>query len=105
MFDFVEETLHQMPLLVPMFIVLTLVFPVFAGRDDCFRPFFGDYFQQISRIIRPIGDHALKFKACQQIFGLGDVMALPARQQKAQRVAQRIDIYVDFGAKPTPTAP
>ena len=32
-------------------------------------------------------------------------MALASRQQITQRVAQGIDIFLDFGAEPTPTTP
>lgn len=99
MFDLIDETLHQMALFVEMFIILTLLFPVCSRRDHYFRLAFFNNVKKILGIVGTISDQALKLISCHQIFCLCDVVALPASQDKAQRVAQRIHTYVDLGAE------
>jgi hypothetical protein len=105
MLDFVEETLNQMTLLVQMVIVFPLLFTVLAGWDDRFGFFLRNKVQEFICVIGAIRDDALKIKRCNQVICLGDIMALPAGQQKTQRVAQGIYTGVDFGAEPAPAAP
>ena len=104
MLDFVEETFDQVPLLVQMAVVFALLGAVLAGRDHRFGLFLGNPVQEFFRVIRAIRNHPLKIKLGNQVFGLGDIMALPAGQQKAQWVAQSIYAGVDLGAEPAPAA-
>lgn len=104
MLDFVEETFDQVPLLVQMEVVWARFFAVLAGRYHRFCFFLRNLLQEIFRIIRAIRDHPLKIKICDQVFGLGDIMSLPSRQKRPQRVAQGIYAGVDLGAEPAPAA-
>lgn len=104
MLDFVEETFDQMTLLVQMVIVFSLFFAVLARWDHRFCFFLRNQAQEFIRVIRAIRNDPLKIKLRNQIVRLGDVMALPAGQQKTQRVAQGIYTGVDLGAEPAPAA-
>lgn len=104
MLDFVEETLDQVPLLVQVAIIFSLFFAVLAGWDHRFGFFLRNLLQEIFRIIRAIRNHPLKIKICNQVIGLGDIMALACGQKKPQRIAQGIYAGVDLGAEPTPAA-
>ena len=104
MLDLVEETFDQVPLLVQMAVVFPLFFAVLAGRYHCFCVLFRQLLQEIFRVIRTIRFHPLKIEICNQVIGLGDIMSLPAGQEKSQRIAQGIYAGVDLGAEPTPAA-
>lgn len=104
MFDFIEETFDQMPLLVPMAVVFPWLFAVLAGRDHRFSFFLCNQLQEFFRVIRTIRNYPLEIKIRNQIIGLGDVMTLPSGQEKPQRIAQGIYTGVDLGAEPAPTA-
>ena len=105
MLDFIEETFDQVSLLVQMGVILPRFFAVLARRDHRFCCFLRNLDQKCLRVIRAIRNHPLEFKIGKQVFGLGDIVALPACQAKPQRVAQRIYAGVDFGAESTPAAP
>lgn len=104
MLDFVEETFDQMPLLIPMAVIFARFFTVLAGRDHRFGLSFCNQDQEFFRVIRTIRNDPLKIKRRNQAIRLGDIMALPAGQQKTQRVAQGIYAGVDLGAEPAPAA-
>lgn len=104
MFDFVEETFHQMTLLVEMPIIVSLFLSIPTGRDDGLGLLLGDFGQEISRIVRAVGNYALNVITSDQLFCLSDVMPLPAGQQKPQGIAQRIYVGMDFGTEPAPAA-
>lgn len=105
MFDFIEETFDQVPLLVPMAVVFPRLFAVLTGRDYRFGFFHCNQAQEFHRVIRAIRNYPLKIKICNQVIGLGDVMTLPSGQEKPQWIAQGIYTGVDLGAEPAPTAP
>ena len=105
MLDFIEETFDQMPLLVQMRIVFPRFFAVLAGRYHRFCFFLRNLVQEFFRVIRTIRNHPLKIKIRNQAFCLGDIMALPAGQEKSQRITQGIYAGVDLGAEPTSAAP
>ena len=105
MFDFVEETFDQVPLLVPMAVVFPRLFAVLTGRNYRFCFFLCNQLQEFFRVIRTIRNYPLKIKIRNQVIGLGDVMTLPSGQEKPQRIAQSIYTGVDLGAKSAPTAP
>lgn len=104
MLDFVEETFDQVTLLVQMEVVFTRFFAILAGWDHRFCFFHCNQGQEFLRVIRAIRDHPLKIKIGNQAFRLGNIVALSARQEKAQRVAQRIYAGVDLRAEPAPAA-
>jgi hypothetical protein len=105
MFDFIEETFDQVPLLVPMAVVFPRLFAVLTGRDYRFCFFLCNQLQEFFRVIRTIRNYPLKIKIRNQTIRLGDVMTLPSGQEKPQRIAQGIYTGVDLGAKSAPTAP
>lgn len=104
MLDFIEETFDQMSFLVQMAVIFPRFFAVLAGGDHRFRVFLRNPVQEFLRVIRAICDYSLKIKIGNQVLGLGDIVALPARQQKPQRVAQGIYTGVDLGAESAPAA-
>ena len=104
MFDFANETLHQMTLFVEMFIIFSAFLAVSTRRNNSFGTFFSDHKEQIVSIIRSVGNYSFKFIIGDQPFCLRDIMPLTASQKKAQRVTQSINVHMDFGTKPTPAA-
>lgn len=104
MFDFIEETFNQVPFLVQVGVVFAWFFAVLARWDYRFGLFRRNQDQEFLRVIRAIRDHPLKIQIGNQVFRLGDIMALPAGQEKAQRIAQCIYAGVDLGAEPAPAA-
>lgn len=104
MLDLVEETLNQVPFLVPMFVIIACFFAVFTSRDDRFSAFCGDFLQKQARIIRTVRNCTFKIEIGNQFFSLGNVMPLAARQPKPQRVSQGIYAGMDFGAEPSSAA-
>ena len=104
MLDFIEETLDQVPLLVQMGVVFPRLFAVLARWDDRFCFFLRNLVQKRFRVVGAICNQPLKIKIGNQVFGLGNIMALPASQAKTQRIAQGIYAGVDLGAEPAPAA-
>lgn len=104
MFDFVEEALDQVPLLVEMTIVIAQFFAVLARWNHRFCFFLSNLTQECLRVKRAIRNYSLEIKISNQVLGLRDIVALPAGQEKAQRIAQRIYAGVDLGAEPAPAA-
>jgi hypothetical protein len=105
MLDFVEKTFDQMTLLVQMLVIITLLFAIFSGRDDRLGLFLSNFLQKRVRIIGAVGNRPLEPEVCYQIFSLCDVMPLPARQKKAQWIAQGVYTGVDFGAESASATP
>ncbi len=104
MLDFVEETLDQMTLLVQMGVIFPRLFAVLAGWNDRFCISRCDVVQEFLRIIGSIRNRPLEIEISKQVFGLGDIMALPSGQEKPQRVAQGIYAGMDLGAESAPAA-
>jgi len=105
MLDFVHETFDQRPFVITIGIVLTRFLTVFARRNNGNGPMLKNKLNEGITVIAPIGQHILTGVFTQQIFSLGDVMPFTARQDEVQRVAQRIDFDVNFGAEPATTTP
>lgn len=94
-----------MTLFVNMLIIVTRVLSFGPSGNNRFGfILFNDEPDEIVGIIAFIGNQALKIKVDDQGFGLGDVVALPSGQDKAERVAQAIDTDVNFGAEAASTA-
>lgn len=106
MLDFVDEALDQMPLPIGMLIIVAGLVPSGRGRNNRLSfLLFCNELQKMIRIIGRISDQVLKVELGHQVPGLGDVVPLASSQDKAQRIAQPIDTYVDFGAEAASTAP
>jgi hypothetical protein len=104
MLNLIDETLHQMPFFVPMFVVLTLLLAMSSWWDDRFSPLCGNKLQNLVGIIRFVGQHSVIVVAIHQGFSLGRIMRLTWGQNEAQWVAQGINADMDFRAEPTTTA-
>jgi hypothetical protein len=94
-----------MAFFVEMMIIVAGLLGVFAGRNDCFGGFVRQDLPKIIRVIGGIGNQAFKFIIGNLSLCLGNVMALPSGQPKAQGVAQGIHIDMNFGAEPTAAPP
>jgi hypothetical protein len=101
MLDFIEETLDQVALFIEMGIIFTLFFPILTRWDHDLRLFFEDNLDETIRIIGSIRNHPLKFQVCYQLFRLSNVVPLSAGQNKAQWIAQSINIRMDFCREPS----
>lgn len=104
MLDFIDETLCQMTLLVPVFVILPALFPVLPRWNNDFGLNLVDHLDKLLGIIRTIGDQAFKIKLSDQVCCLRDVMPLSTRQTKTQRISQSIHAYMDFGGEAAATA-
>lgn len=80
MFDFVDEAFDQMPFLIEMGIVRSLLNPTFTRRNDrnCFMV--DNKGENIIGIVAAVGNHVVADTARQQSFGLRDIMSLTTSQ-------------------------
>jgi hypothetical protein len=100
MLDFVDETFSQMPFFVKMYIIVTQFLAFGSGRNNRFSfVLFDDQPDKIIGIVRLIGNQPLKIEVDDQRFALSDVISMTTRQNKAQRIAQRINTDVNFGTE------
>lgn len=104
MLDLVDETLRQMTLLVPVFIVIPAHFSVLPRWDDHFSSGFEKHLEKIVCVIRAIRNQALKIQLEHQFHRLGNVMPLTTSQAKAQWISQAIHAHMDFGAETSSAA-
>jgi hypothetical protein len=103
--EFGEEVLDQMAGLEKLMVIIPASLAVasgwdhrrLAGRDE--RP--DDPFIGVKRLV---GDQGIGLHARQEVIGPDKIMRLAAGQEEADRVAQRIDQGVDFGAQSAPRA-
>ena len=100
MLDFIDETFNQMPFFVKMHIILAQFLAFGSGWNNGFGfVLFDDQPDKIIGIIGFVGNQSFKIKGGNQLFALGDVISVTTGQNKAQRIAQRIDTDVNFGAE------
>lgn len=96
-----EEILDQVARLVEVSVVVSDSLAVGLGRDDnalaCCGKRFNHAFISVERFV---GNQRVGLHVCEQMVGACQVMRLASRQEKAGRVAQRIDDGVDLGARP-----
>ena len=104
MLDFIDETLRQMALLIPVSVIVSALFAVLPWWNNDFRSCIEDQPEKILCIIRTVSNQAIKIQFSHQLCRLGNVMSLTTSQAKAQRVAQGIHAHVDFGAETTSAA-
>ena len=93
-----------MALTVEPFIVFARLFSPAAGRNNGDGSLLKHGLAKGIRIVAFVRYYVLAAKAPDQVFSLGDIMALPAGQSKPQWVSQCIDRHMDFGAEPAPAA-
>ena len=58
----------------------------------------GDDFPELVQIVALVRQNFLASKALDQRFGLTDIVDLAFRQNKAQRISERIHGHIDLGA-------
>jgi len=102
--DFVDKALHEMALAVEPFIVFRRLLAVAAGWNDGGGVLFKDGLAKVIGIIPFICNDILAREARNQVFCLGNVVALAACQPEAQGVPECIYCDMDLGAEP-PSAP
>jgi len=100
MLDLVNEALNQMPFLVEIGVIITLLLAIFPGWNDRCHSHPNHELNKVVRIIGPVSNQVFTLKANRQACCLGDIMPLTAGQGKAQRIPQGIHAHVDFGAEP-----
>jgi hypothetical protein len=104
-FDFIEEPLDQIAFFVEDWIERSPAGGGLAAWDDG-NSIGGTYGIESSlTVISLIGQDILSAKAVEESRDLGDVVALAARQNKAQGIAQRIGDQMDFAAQSPFRAP
>lgn len=82
-FNFVDEAFDQMPFLIEVGVVRSLLNPTFTRRNDrnCFMV--DDKGENNISIVAAVSNHVVPDTASQQGFGLRDIMSLTACQQDA----------------------
>jgi hypothetical protein len=104
MLDFVDKTLCQITLRVPVFVIIAILFTILPRRNEDFNPCIKDQLEKILCIIQAVGNQAFKSQLSHPSCRLRDVVPLGTSQAKAQRIPQGIDAHVDFGAGPAAAA-
>ena len=104
MFDAAEEALDEVALFVERGIEGAARGGAPAARDYRDGAGSGDGVQRALPVIALVGEDEAGADAIEQRFDLGDVVALAAGQQDAQRKPERIGDDMNLGAQPTPGA-
>ena len=100
LFEFTEEILDQVARLVERLIELAGRCSVLPRRDHGGFPGTRQRFENtLTGIIGLVGDQDLGGHLRQQGIGADQIMGLSRGQQEAQRVTERVDQSVDFGAQ------
>src|ERR1700738_2765226 len=95
--DPVDETLRQIPLLIKMFVIITLENAILLRRDHRLRPTRLDRRNKFISIISFICNHCFGIMTFDQRLALLDVGPLAARQDELDRVSQAVDRDVQLG--------
>ena len=99
--EFGEEVLDEVTRLVDVLVVVARQSPVCLGRDH--RRFAGRSQRRDDPLVgieRFVGDQRVGLHRGQEVVGADQIMRLSAGQEEVDRVAERIDQGVDFGAQP-----
>lgn len=99
MFDFVDETLDEMPFPVQVLVVSALLSFVPSRRDDDLFADGCDGFDKFILVISLISDQCFEDEIPDQALGLCHVVPLPARKDEPQRISQGIDRDMYLGGK------
>ena len=105
MLDLVHKTLHQMTFAVQPVIISRGLLTVRARWDNRCGTLFEQDLAKVIGIVASIGNQIFTLKIRDQAFSLRDVVTLPTRQRKSQRIAQRVHRHMDFGGETAPAAP
>jgi hypothetical protein len=100
LFEFTEEILDQVALLVELWVEFAWRQAIWSRRDYGRFPSCRQRFEHPAiGIIGSVGDQQIGLHMRQQCISAGQVVRLPWGQQKAQRIAEGIDQGVDFGGQ------
>src|SRR5205814_7364454 len=104
--ELAEEVLDEVPGLVDLFVVIALDFAVALWRDDggfpCRAQRFDDALVGIEGFV---GQQSIGRHLRQKLVGTLQIVGSAWRQKERERIAQRIDKRMDFGAQPAFAAP
>ena len=100
LFEFGEEVFDEMAGLVEIPVVAAWRRPIGLGRDDGCLAGGGERVEDaFVGVVGPVGNQGLGLHVRQPVVGTDQIMSLPAAQDEADRVAQRIDQGMDLGAQ------
>ena len=106
MFDFVDETLHQMTLSIKPLIVRSLspfAFGSLVRWNDWFHFLHNHPVVEILSRIAPVSNDSVEGQSFNEKHCLTNVRFLSSSQVQPQRVAQSIDCDMNLGGEPTAT--
>lgn len=99
-FDLVEEAFDEITVFVEMRVEAAPLRGCSASRDDRLCAAGGDGVHGALPVISLVRDNMSGPQSVEQAFDLGDVVALSAGQEEADRVAQSVGSSMDLGAQP-----
>jgi hypothetical protein len=105
MLDLVEEALDQIAVLVDVAVVGDGLRSRPARWDDGRSPGICDASAKPIGVITFVGQEMFERNAADQVIGLEDIVDLAARQNEANRIAERIDAGADLGAQAAARTP
>jgi len=98
--ELAKEVFNPMACFVPFTVIRPWLFPVRLGRHDCgFAGLRQPVQHPLVGVVTLISNNNRRRKRRQQNIGSVQVAGLAGRQQKAGRVAERIDGSMDLGAQ------
>ena len=99
MFNLANKTLDQMTLPVQPAVVFTQHLCPLMRWNNRLNTATQQVVDEMSCRIATISNKTIKIKSLKQMLSLRDVMALSCGQAQSQRVAERINRYMDFGCE------
>ena len=95
----IDEAFHQVPLPIPVAVILSLLFGSLMRRDHRFCSTPNHQVNECLSRIPPISDDPLEGKSRHQRSSMRAIVAVASCQMDTQRVAQAINEDVEFGAE------
>src|SRR5262249_22150497 len=99
LFDAVDESFHQVPLLVQVAIQFALLFQVASRRNHRRGAAALNVIDQLLAVVTFVTHRGVKVVSRQKGFGLSDVGNLARRQLELHRHAQAVDHHMEFRGK------
>lgn len=104
MLDLVNEALDQVPLLVEVGVIGTLLAAVFSGWNHWNRFLLKNEVYEAVEIVAAVGNDMVTKTVGQQCFCLREVVSVSAGEENVQWISQCVNDYVNLGAESAPTA-
>src|SRR6478752_6616128 len=99
LFDAANESLHQIPFLIQVSVILSLILQVAARRNHRLGATALDVGDEFLAVKALVAEHQLEVVVLQKRFCLRDVRCLARRQLELDRQAQAVDTHVEFRGK------